>query len=87
MHTMAPWPRAADHSFCSRLDIPRTRPVRMGRRSRHAVLDRWRGRRLELPDGDALRWLVVDDPTRPASAEVFRRDSPDDSNRGGHSVA
>ena len=58
----------------------------MGRRSRHAFLDPWHGRHLELPDDDVLRWVLIDDPARPASAEAFRRDFPDGTTRGVHAV-
>ena len=54
----------------------------MGRRGRsHAFLDHWHRRTLELPDGDVLRWVLMDDPARPPIAEAFRRTSPDCSSR------
>ena len=48
----------------------------MGRRGRsHAFLEHWHDRSLELPDGDTLRWVLIDDPQhRGPHAECFRLD-------------
>ena len=46
----------------------------MGRRGRHAFLDHWHDRHLDLPDGDVLRWLIIDDPARPAWVAYCRSD-------------
>ena len=56
----------------------------MGRRGRHAFLDHWHRRRMELPKGDVLRWVLIDNPARPQRAEFFRRVSPHGTSRGMH---
>ena len=48
----------------------------MGRRGRpHSFLEHWHGWALELPDGDVVRWVLMDDPQHSAPhAECFRTD-------------
>ena len=58
----------------------------MGRRGRHAFLDHWHARTLDLPDGDVLRWVPINDPARAPIVECFRRTSPDGSSRAVHAV-
>jgi hypothetical protein len=59
----------------------------MGRRGRHAFLDRWHRRTLELPAGDTLMWELMANPERAPHAECFRRTSPDGTSRGVHFTA
>jgi len=45
----------------------------MGRRG-HGFRQHWHHRSLDLPDGDVLRWLVIDDPGRAPWVAYYRSD-------------
>ena len=45
----------------------------MGRGGR-GFRQHWHDRHLELPDGDVLRWLVIDDPGREPWVAYYRSD-------------
>lgn len=56
----------------------------VGRRGRHAFLDHWHRRHLELPDGTTLHWVLMAAPGRVPAAECFRITTEHGASRGVH---